>query len=81
MPTPVGPTNTIFSALGDELESSEGADLPRVDAGLALEREGLEGLLGEPSALDAPGERRFLIRLPLRAEQARDELLGGQFPI
>jgi len=65
--------------LGNELELGEGADLARVDAGLALERERLEGpLLGDPGALDAPGECGFLIRLPLRAEQARDELLVGE---
>jgi len=43
--------------LGHELELGEGADLALIDAGLALEREGLEGaLLAQARALDAPGE-------------------------
>jgi len=51
--------------LGDELELGERPDLTLVDAGLALERERLEGpLLGDPGALDAPGERGLLVGLP-----------------
>ena len=65
--------------LGDEVQFGEGADLALVDAGLALEGEGLEGpLLGQPARFDPPGERALLAVLPLGAQQPREEFLEGQ---
>ena len=65
--------------LGDEVELGEGADLLLGDAGLLLEREGLEGpLLGQSGALDAPRERLLLAVVPLRPEQPSEEFLVGE---
>ena len=64
--------------LGDEVELGEGADLPLVDAGLALEGEGLERpLLGHGGVLDAPGERALLAALPLGAQQPGQSVSNG----
>ena len=75
----------MFSALGMNSSSREGADLAFLDALLQLEREGLEGpVFREVGAGDARLESLFLAGVPLGAqqlgEQRRDRgavLFGG----
>src|SRR5690606_18017529 len=63
----------------DEVEAGEIAELAAGDAGLALEREGLEGpLFGQSGSLDAPVEGGLLLAVPLGAQQAEQELGVGE---
>src|ERR1019366_5612613 len=60
--------------LGDELQLRKPANLFAVHAWLAGEGKRLQRpALGQIGARDAPFQRAFLLRLPLRTYQARDE--------
>jgi hypothetical protein len=70
---------TIVLRLGDKLELGEGADLLRVDAGLALEGKRFERPdLLEVRLCDAPGERGFLPMLVLRPQEPREKGVVGE---
>jgi hypothetical protein len=65
----------MFFRLGDELQLREPANLFAVQAWLAGEGKRLQRpSLGQIGASDAPLQRSLLLRLPLRAHQARDEV-------